>query len=194
MKKSKGLFVCAFLGLAAIFLISLPLFASPWADIINTPSKRFKSALNGQAVVDMETGLVWPKVIYAELNNTVEIWAYAVENCRNDFNAGRSGWRLPSVEEFRSLLVPASQPGFLTLPAGVFQIVDNQGNPVTAPGNYLFWTMTTDAGDSSNAIIVPLSLDLQGNFTLGGGTPASEKTNFRNHWCVRGGSGYDGGH
>ncbi|MDN3515004.1 MAG: DUF1566 domain-containing protein [Candidatus Brocadia sp.] len=65
-------------------------------------SKRFEVVLNGEAVLDKETGLVWeksPEVIQIH-HGTDEIYEYV---CDKEVE-GRKGWRIPSVYELASLI------------------------------------------------------------------------------------------
>ena len=65
-------------------------------------SERFELVLDGEAVLDKETGLVWAKD--ANLANGGRGWQHAMTYCRNLRIADRKGWRLPTIEELASLV------------------------------------------------------------------------------------------
>ena len=142
-------------------------------------SSRFKCVLDGAAVLDKETGLVWER--YPDIGNskpwitTISI-PIAVKWCVERTVGGRKGWRLPTIEELESLVdtsVPSADP---TLPAGhpfsFFNI-----SPWTN-----VWSSTTYPVDTSQAWLV--------NFNSG--TPGtSAKSLYWHVWCVRGGRNHD---
>jgi len=70
-----------------------------WNRIIPA-AQRFVDALDGSAVLDKETGLVWAK----EPDSTRRMWNAALDYCTSLFLGGRKGWRLPNVEELLSLV------------------------------------------------------------------------------------------
>ncbi len=81
---------------------------------------------------------------------------------------GRKGWKLPSIQEFTSLIDPAAN--FPTLPAG-------------HPFNVLltsYWSGTDSANNSGFAWYL---------FIVTGGVFATNKPDTLYVWCVRGGSG-----
>ena len=83
-------------------------------------AQRFVLVLDGAAVLDKETGLVWERV-----PSTSKIdWFYAEYECYSKTVGGRKGWRLPSVAELASLIDPTqSNP---KLPSGhPFQIAQD---------------------------------------------------------------------
>lgn len=65
--------------------------------------KRFELVLDGAAVLDKETGLVWARYPGTEYL----YWEDAMNYCWNLTIGGRKGWRLPSIEELASLVDPA---------------------------------------------------------------------------------------
>jgi hypothetical protein len=126
----------------------------------------------GAAVLDRETGLVW------EQSPTMERfeWVGAQAHCI-DLNAGgRTGWRLPAIQELMSLVDRSVSPG-PTLPSG---------HPFTnvgpSAGILFYWSATTDTSTGAWAV----------NFDLG----FSNRFQFKELnnvfvWCVRGGPGVD---
>lgn len=140
-----------------------------WSEKISA-EKRFKLVLDQEAVLDMETGLVWEKAPSESRTD----WNYARSSCLVKVVARRQGWRLPTYEELTSLmdntiLTPA-------LPAGhPFQNIDGTGR-------YHYWTITDWSGD--NVLTVSMH-----NF---GALRSYRKVSQHYSWCVRGGVGYDG--
>jgi hypothetical protein len=90
------------------------------------------------------------------------------------------GWRLPTVEEFISLLVEDS--GGATLPPTL-----PPGHPFTGfpDGTQPWWTATTDASNPTLGWVLYLH-------TGPIGTGGFNKSTGAHRWCVRGGFGYDG--
>jgi hypothetical protein len=127
--------------------------------------KRFVLVLDGEAVLDRETGLVWER----SPDTTERTWFNAVNYCYNKNVGGRKGWRPPSVDELASLIDPTLvNPA---LPSGhPFQNVQ--------PGNY--WSGTTSPDDTDVAYRVVM---------LSGIVGLSFKSNNEHYiWAVRSGN------
>jgi len=141
-----------------------------WGKKITDASKRFETVLDDAAVLDKETGLVWEK----SPDTTGRTWADAVYYAYNKNVGGRGGWRLPTVEELRSLIDPTqSSPA---LPSG---------HPFTnLLSSYIYWSSTSSSSATSNpgAWAVVLS---------DGHVGSSGKDAHFTVWCVRGGHGHD---
>jgi hypothetical protein len=91
-----------------------------WNKILPA-AQRFVDALDGTAVLDKETGLVWAKTPDSVQSN----WQTAVDYCTKLNLGGRMGWRLPTIEELASL-IDMSNPGPIKLPVGhPFQNIQN---------------------------------------------------------------------
>jgi hypothetical protein len=134
-----------------------------WDKIIPT-AQRFVDALDGTAVLDKETGLVWAKMPDA----TQRSWQDSMVYCSSLYLGGRLGWRLPTLEELGSL-VDRSNPDTVKLPAGhPFQNA--------APGNY--WSSSVKTDNVANAWAVSMS---------NGGVVGGTKTGNGLAWAVRGG-------
>src|SRR5262245_52732744 len=69
-----------------------------WSQTLS-PEQRFKAVLNGDGVLDRETGLVWEK----NPGTSEYKWADAMGYCTTLLKGGRLGWRPPSIEELGSL-------------------------------------------------------------------------------------------
>src|SRR5437660_6392770 len=65
-------------------------------------STRFQCVLNNLGVLDLETGLVWTR--NANPLGTPSNFGTARGVCSNLATDGRTGWRLPTLEELRSLI------------------------------------------------------------------------------------------
>lgn len=142
----------------------------PWDKKI-VGAARWKLVLNNQAVLDKETGLVWDRSPGTSPMN----WFQAISHCYHKEDGDRMGWRLPTVEEFTSLVDPTqSNP---SLPAG---------HPFIGVAIVWYWTATTNAQNTSKAWLVGF-----GNLHVFDDGDKSD-TNGGWVWCVRGGRGYDG--
>ncbi len=146
----------------------------PWSQVLSATggctSPRFRCVLNDEAVLDRETGLVWQRTPDALTSN----WYQAP--CNLTPIGGKFGWRLPSLEELFSLLDTSAD----SLP---------DGHPfvgVTAPSDVYFTAnsnVVVNAADSARTVDISIRLSL-----------AYDKgTESHRSWCVRGGSGFDGG-
>jgi hypothetical protein len=151
------------------------LFVPPaWSSILS-PAARFVLALNDEAVLDKETGLVWEKSPV----ETHMTWYVAVEYCTKKELGGRLGWRLPTVEELASL------------------IDSSQSDPALPPGNPFvnvqdfYYTMTTYLDGGSVISNYAYAVGFRGEGNIGPSIPPG-KNIMLNVWCVRGGHGYDG--
>ena len=152
-----------------------------WDQVINKP-KRFivLSDFNNEAVLDLETQLVWeqnPEAVPPfSFNRT---WANAVFMCYSKHVGGRYGWRLPTLEELASLMDPEATSGPVLPP----------GHPFTNVKGVFYWSATTKADDPSAAMGV--HFNLKAIVSLNKAVPEADNGEA---WCVRGGHGHDGGH
>lgn len=135
----KGAFLIIFVVLITVFVAISHGFAKStkegsyiphaWSQKLEA-SKRFEVVLDGGAVLDKETGLVWeksPEVIQIH-HGTDEIYEYV---CDKEVG-GRKGWRLPSVYELASLVDTTQQNPSLP-----------KGHPFTNIQNDYYWTSTS---------------------------------------------------
>ena len=141
-------------------------------------SSRFKCVLDGAAVLDKETGLVWDR----NLNNNSQLWSSAVYTCNNSSIGGRQGWRLPTVQEIASIL----DWNVHGLPNGHPFVLQTQYNPTrwwTATTVGYWWNEDGSHDDYTGwAYCVPV---------LGSVIGTCIKVYPMNVWCVRGGVGVD---
>ena len=126
--------------------------------------KRFVLVLDGEAVLDRETGLVWEKSPDTFLRN----WNDAINYCYRREVGGRRGWRMPTIEELSSLVdTTQNNPA---LPSG---------HPFVNVQSDNYWSSTELAGSPDRAFSVVLS---------SGGVGGSSKSNNESYvWPVRGG-------
>lgn len=152
-------------------------FANPsWNQTLSS-NNRFivLKNMNQEAVLDMETGLVWEQSPSTSTSN----WYLAKAHCRYITTGNRRGWRVPTIEEIYSLIDPSQENP--ALPIG-----HPFSNIQTGDVNY-YWSSTTyeDAThtDGVNALMIKFAT---------AGTFYGEKATFPSYtWCVRGGHGYD---
>ncbi len=130
---------------------------------------RFELVLDGAAVLDKETGLVWEK----SPSTTSAPWINAVYGCIDKWLGGRKGWHIPTVEQFASL-VDSSSAGYPKLPAG---------HPFTGVVTGYYWTSTLFPDTPSRAFTLMIGTSAVSHFV---------KTDSALVWCVRGGQSYDG--
>jgi hypothetical protein len=102
-------------------------------------SERFEMVLDGKAVLDKQTGLIWEQ----SPDTTTRSWAGAIAYCDNKTTGGRKGWRLPTVKKLASLVNPSH-----TVPALP------SGHPFSNVQSTIYWSLSTSGSDSSNPGIV----------------------------------------
>ncbi|MBL7685825.1 MAG: DUF1566 domain-containing protein [Deltaproteobacteria bacterium] len=140
-----------------------------WDQKISNPD-RFKVVMDGEAVLDRETGLVWEKKPKGISLNV--IWADAMSSCYSSKTGGRMGWRLPKIEEFLSL---ASVMPII----GPTQVLGSNHPFILDTVNYI-WTSTVSWSSSEGAVRIAALY----------GTPQDAlKTTNSGYWCVRGANG-----
>jgi hypothetical protein len=148
-----------------------PYYAMPSWDQTMPASTRFivLTNMSSAAVLDRETGLVWEQSPDGVKTYT---WENAQFHCIDLTIGGRDGWRLPTVQELKSLVDRTqSNP---SLPSG---------NPFSSSvQSSFYWSATTAAGFTSLAWVVSFT---SGNVNL------DDKGGSTYVWCVRGGHGVD---
>jgi hypothetical protein len=130
-------------------------------------SQRFVvlAALNNDAVLDKETGLVWEK--------SPQSAAVSLPNarlaCANKAVGGRKGWRLPALPELASLVDPSVASPGPALPSG---------HPFAGVQSANYW--------SASAHVENPTLTWGVGFSNGAALGVSKAFDQR-VWCVRGG-------
>ena len=112
-------------------------------------SSRFKCVMEGDAVLDKQTGVIWAKNAF--LANKKVSWQEAVIFCQNFELGNQKDWRLPTKEELIALLdTSRSNPALA------------EGHPFTNlredGKGASYWTSTEYGGDSNYAWIVSTSV------------------------------------
>ncbi|HZS12527.1 MAG TPA: DUF1566 domain-containing protein [Nitrospirales bacterium] len=124
-------------------------------------AERFTLVLNGEAVLDARTTLVWEREP-AAFHGT---WMEAAPYCAEQRTGGASGWRVPTVEELKSLVEPEQHDP--ALPAG---------HPFQNIKSAIYWTATPSERDDIVAWHVSF---------LSGEAVTDQKSQTRRVWCVR---------
>ena len=75
-------------------------------------STRFTLMLNGAAVKDNQTGLIWEQ----EPDREHDVWSRSVARCATKDVGGQKGWRAPTVDELKTLIDTSQHDP--ALPAG----------------------------------------------------------------------------
>jgi hypothetical protein len=136
-----------------------------WYQILPS-AQRFLLVMNGEAVLDLETGLVWERSPSTDILDM----PHAIPYCANLNVGGRKGWHLPTIEQLGSLVDMSASANLPKLPAGHPFIGVQLGFYFAAGGGVDFTTGVVVAG------VEPGCVD---------GSCGPEY-----HWCVRSGSGY----
>lgn len=152
-------------------------FANPsWNQTLNS-SKRFivLTNMNKEAVLDMETGLVWEQ----SPSTTTWTWYGAKSHCRVTTTGNRKGWRVPTIEELSSLVDPSQENPALPIGHPFSNIQTNEADYYWSSSTHVDTTYTNGA----EALMIRFNA---------GGTFVGEKATYYSHtWCVRGGHGYN---
>jgi len=158
---------------------SLDEIAPTWSQTLDSTdgepdgcnSSRFKCVLGDEAVLDMETGLVWERVPNNPYNTP---WLESMDACQEKLVGDRGGWRLPRAEEIFSLIDVSS---------GTQRLPDSHPFSGLLDATY-YYSSTTVATDETKAW--GLGSDLLQNIHSRGQAPKSGGCTY---WCVRGGHG-----
>ncbi len=184
IKTKAGALIVMILAVAVLFLIPTSVMAGnlepseapgptmktldeippSWHQILPA-DKRFVLAMNDEAVLDKETGLVWARNanLFGEKS-----WHIAQSDCCNVIIGGRKGWRIPTIDELTSLVdTTQSAPA---LPSGhPFINVQSDG----------YWSGTSNVNDTDRGWSVLMN--------TGFATEYGVKTGLNYVWPVRGG-------
>ena len=115
-------------------------------------SSRFRCVLDGEAVLDNQTGLIW--AMDTEILEKSVPWEEAIKFCQNVKIGGQKGWRCPTKDELISILDtsqsnPALPEGHPFKKANVYKY--------GAQGQIDYWTSTEYEGDNKRAWLVFIS-------------------------------------
>jgi hypothetical protein len=123
---------------------------------------RFTLMLNGEAVKDNKTGLVWEQAP----DRIFDVWSASVARCPTKTVGGQKGWRAPTKDELATLLDPERNDPALP-----------DGHPFSDIRSDIFWSATPHLSDDILAYYVSF-------FT--GQVISDQKSQTRRMWCVLG--------
>ena len=129
---------------------------------IAAAAERFTLTLNGEAVKDKMTGLVWEQAPDKEF----DVWSASVARCATKEVGGQKGWRAPTKDELATLIDPDRNDPSLP-----------EGHPFSNIRSDIFWSSTPHASDDILAYYVSF-------FT--GQVISDQKSQTRRMWCVLG--------
>lgn len=123
---------------------------------------RFVLLLNGEAVKDTVSGLVWER----EPDYIFDVWDRSISRCATKTVGGRQGWRAPNIDEIKTLVDLDQQDP--SLPAG---------HPFRNIKSGIYWTSTAHPTDD----IVAWQMSF-----FSGQPVTDQKSGMRRLWCVLG--------
>lgn len=126
----------------------------------STASSRFTLVLNGAAVQDNSTGLIWEQ----EPDREHDVWSASVARCETKEVGGQKGWHAPSVDELKTLIDTSQHDP--ALPAG---------HPFSNIKSEIYWTATPHPTDDIVAWQVSF---------FSGEAVTDQKSGTRRMWCL----------
>ena len=127
-----------------------------------TAGDRFTPELNGEAIKDNKTGLIWEQAP----DKVFDVWSASVARCATKEVGGQKTWRAPTKDELASLIEPDRNDPSLP-----------DGHPFSNIRSDIFWSSTPHASDDILAYYVSF-------FT--GKVISDQKSQTRRMWCVLG--------
>ena len=121
---------------------------------------RFTLLLNGAAVKDNQTGLIWEQ----EPDWEHDVWSRSIARCAAKEVGGQKGWRAPTVDELKTLIDTSQHDP--ALPAG---------HPFSNIKSEIYWTSTPDPKDD----IVAWQISF-----FSGEPVTDQKSGTRRMWCL----------
>ncbi|SLM47067.1 conserved protein of unknown function [Nitrospira japonica] len=121
---------------------------------------RFTLVLEGAAVKDASTGLIWEQ----DPDREHDVWSRSIERCKAKEVGGRHTWRAPSVDELKSLIDQSQHDPALP-----------PGHPFSNIKSEIYWTATPDPKDDIVAWQVSF---------FSGEPVTDQKSGTRRMWCV----------
>lgn len=147
---------------AWMIIVSLSMPATLTVAADPSASSRFTLVLDGAAVKDNQTGLIWEQ----EPDREHDVWSRSNERCMTKDIGGKKGWRAPSVDELKTLIDPLQRDP--ALPAG---------HPFSNIKSEIYWTSTPHPTDDIVAWQVSF---------FSGEPVTDQKSGTRRMWCVLG--------
>ncbi len=137
-----------------------------WGIAIVVPAQgdeggsRFLPVLNGEAVKDAVSGLIWER----EPDYIFGVWDRSISRCATKTIGGKQGWRAPSIDDIKTLVDLDQQDP--SLPAG---------HPFRNIKSGIYWTSTAHPTDDIVAWQVSF---------FSGQAVTDQKSGMRRLWCV----------
>jgi Protein of unknown function (DUF1566) len=142
-------------ALAVLTFLSHPAFGA-------SSEGRFSLVMNGAAVKDNHTGLIWEQ----EPDREHDVWSRSNERCTSKDTGEQTGWRGPTVEELKTLVDSTQRDPALP-----------HGHPFSNIKSEIYWTSTPDPKDDIVAWQVSF---------FSGEAVTDQKSGTRRMWCVLG--------
>jgi hypothetical protein len=139
-----------------VLLVAIPCLAG-----LQT-ADRFTVVLDGAAVRDNRTGLLWER----EPDAVHDVWSASLARCRAKTVGGRTGWRAPAVEELKTLVDPEERDPALP-----------KGHPFANIRSAVYWSATPS--DTDDIVAWHVSF-------FSGEAVTDQKSQTRRVWCVLG--------
>lgn len=127
-----------------------------------TAGERFTVTMNGEAVKDNKTGLIWEQAP----DRDFDVWGASVARCATKTVGDQKTWRAPTKDELATLIDPERNDPSLP-----------EGHPFANIRSDIFWSSTPHASDDILAYYVSF-------FT--GKVISDQKSQTRRMWCVLG--------
>jgi hypothetical protein len=121
---------------------------------------RFMLILDGEAVKDTASGLIWER----EPDYLFDVWDRSLTRCATKTVGGQQGWRVPSIDEIKTLVDPEQHDP--SLPSG---------HPFRNIKSGIYWTSTAHPTDD----IVAWQMSF-----FSGEAVTDQKSGMRRLWCV----------
>ncbi len=135
---------------------------------------RFKLVLDGTAVLDRETGIVWER----EPSGTLRNWQDAILHCIKLDKGGRAGWALATVQGLSSLLdFTDPDPPFYLVTPHPFEMPETDTS---------YWSSTVRALNLISSFFNDTKVAWKVDFMSGHINPKNTATDAYLTWCVRG--------
>jgi hypothetical protein len=125
-----------------------------------TPTKDYRRNNSKEVVNDLTNNLMWQDD--EDVRTVQKNWQGAMDYCQNLNLAGHSDWRLPNLEELKTIVDKNNDPA-----------IKSEFKNTTS---YSYWSSTPGAGGSYGAWVVYFS---------GGGEDSDNEYNYNTVRCVR---------
>ncbi len=148
------------LWLLAVLMVLSVVGESTARATSETGEKRFTITMDGAAVKDHTTGLVWEQTP----DRIFDVWSASVERCKAKRHGGRTGWRAPTIDELKTQIEPSQKDPALP-----------EGHPFSNIKSAAYWSATPSPKDDM--------VSWQVSFYTGKAL-TDQKSGNRRMWCV----------